>query len=824
MILGSEPFLSHEITGLVQGRKRTDDATTTTRINRLLVHHTFDGSVWGVLQNKHRTANLKDKTRWKRVMNRHILVSKHTVGRLSRHDVHQTASRVCGTTRLTQQSETARSNHVAFPLDSSQLRNVHHVLSRRNSSFQRVAHRTFATITGTHDLEYPEAPEMSTAELQQLAMKYARQNNPVQAQAVVEKLVSGKTSDKVECTSEELSIVLASVIDCWLNYQTKQMEKLRGAVAQDESINLQHALLEEILYAAESASELVENMSTTSPHHVLASLKAWANVCVGARVAGCTKLNWIRGIPQRAQHMFATHEDNQSLEGVNQVLKAWAYSGEHLRGTMAEQFFNEQLLSSGTGPLAMSPSGDSYRFIMRAWCWSNERRCAFTATGHFMRMMRLLEFGRDDMEPTIEDYHILFNSWTKAEYVLFSFLRDKEVPSTHIFTLKRDKTAPSKAYTVLEIAESVYRKGLTEIRPDLTCYQDALFTMAQRVNVPEVGELVDKTLLEMKKERMMIPDTKCYRASILAWKNVATAREYGDREGAIQRAFELLQEMIKAFHRTTVVTVKPATQDFNIVLEALSGSKLARATKQASALLDVMESSENEEGMTDALPDADTFRHLLSVWRASKKIERVDQASVVLDRFKGRMDQIRNISTDQAVVQAFSAFISVCASAAGRNETVNSELFAKAMKTIDDLRSYGLEPDTTTYTALLEASGKLLTSEGRDRHRALENIFVRACQNGYVDQAVLEQFKVSASTFLYAKLVVSQSQEVDGQKVIPESWTRNVTGYLVNSRGGRKVLPLTIDGQFTTPRAATEYKMRKLRRQSNKKMLQGGRM
>ena len=61
-------------------------------------------------------------------------------------------------------------------------------------------------------------------------------------------------------------------------------------------------------------------------------------------------------------------------------------------------------------------------------------------------------------------------------------------------------------------------------------------------------------------------------------------------------------------------------------------------------------------------------------------------------------------------------------------------------------------------------------------------------------------------------------------KVVPEVWTRNVTGFLANVKGGRKVLPLSIEGKFTFTKAAAEYKMRKLRRQDNKKMLQGGRM
>ena len=70
---------------------------------------------------------------------------------------------------------------------------------------------------------------------------------------------------------------------------------------------------------------------------------------------------------------------------------------------------------------------------------------------------------------------------------------------------------------MLELADSAYRKGSTMVRPDLECYTYALQTMSRRLNVPEVGDLVDQTLSEMKRERMLIPNTECYGAAIVAW-------------------------------------------------------------------------------------------------------------------------------------------------------------------------------------------------------------------------------------------------------------------------------------------------------------------
>lgn len=373
--------------------------------------------------------------------------------------------------------------------------------------------------------------------------------------------------------------------------------------------------------------------------------------------------------------------------------------------------------------------------------------------------------------------------------------------------------------------------------------------MSQRVNVPEVGELADQTLSEMKKERMIIPNTECYGSAILAWKHVAMGRECDDREGAIQRAFDLLREMIAAFHRTTIVTVRPTTEHYNHVLEALTVSKSSRATQKVEKLLselekaggevDVEEQDDDEEEealedsprlmsndkqVVDLAPNADSYKFALMVWRNSKSPHKLDSARDLLARFTSRIEQLRNVSSEKSLVEVMSAFISVCArDGSNKDRDEKMKVMLTALRTLERMRALGLTPDSTTYAALLEACDSLV-DDGQDRQRILENIFGRACSEGYVDQAVLQHFKAAASTYLYAKLLVAPSMEVEHMKVVPEGWTRNVQGFSVNSKGGRKVLPLTIDGQFTFTKAAAEFKMRKLRKQANKKMLQGGRM
>eukprot|EP00980_Cylindrotheca_fusiformis_P022333 scaffold9191_cov114-Cylindrotheca_fusiformis.AAC.28 len=234
-------------------------------------------------------------------------------------------------------------------------------------------------------------------QLKQLAMKQCRQGNPSEAQAILERLSSDSPGEK------ELN---TSIMDAWIKYQAKCHAALKDAVSDEEDAQSKaHSLhLKEMCHSAERASDLLYTMDDPSSHHFVAVLSLWANACEASYESGALKIDFVRGIPQRAQHILNL-QANPTVESYNQVLKAWAYSGEHLRGTMSEQLFQK----------IVDPNGESYKNIIRAWCWSKERRSAFTATGYFMRMMRLLDTGRLDMEPSLNDYHVLFRAWTRAE-------------------------------------------------------------------------------------------------------------------------------------------------------------------------------------------------------------------------------------------------------------------------------------------------------------------------------------------------------------------------------------------------------------------------
>jgi len=222
-------------------------------------------------------------------------------------------------------------------------------------------HATFSTTTPTTPPELTVST--SQDELEDLVRKYTADGKLEEAKAAFQQIHQPK---------EDL---LNSIIDAWLDDDIYQ-----------KTPSQQYQIVS-------SASELLQQfpISTKALEDVLT---AWANIS-----------SQHRGIPQRAQHLLLSHPSQPSTNASNQLLKAWACSHEHLRGTMAEQVFASM----------NSQDGATYHWIIRAWAWSGEKRSAFTATGHFMRQMRGLEKGQRDMEPTVEDYQIVLETWTRAE-------------------------------------------------------------------------------------------------------------------------------------------------------------------------------------------------------------------------------------------------------------------------------------------------------------------------------------------------------------------------------------------------------------------------
>ena len=661
------------------------------------------------------------------------------------------------------------------------------------------ASKYFSSSTATNNTT--DYSNLSINELKQLAIQslrqYQRQPSNQQQQ---HELVLQHILERTKQSESDFSAIQTSLIDAWTTHQSSIIRDMKEAQSHETTTsNQQREQLQQVLSSTHSMTNILESMESPTPHHYVAILKAWANTCKIAKLINASKRPEIVGIPQRTQlilNQMATDNDNHiSVEAYNEVIKAWAYSSEYLRGAMAEQVFRK----------IQFPTGKSLRLIMRAHAWSNEDRSAFQATGHFMRMMRLLEAGREDMEPSsIDDYHLLCNAWTQAG----------------------DKNSSSKVYSVLQIMQNAFDRGHTNIRADLQCYRDALITMSRRQNVEDVGNLADETLKEMK-DQMIFPDTKCYSSAILAWKHVAMSRDCLYPEHAIRRTQELLQEMTEAYHRTTEVLIQPTTQDYNNVLQAMTLSKNPQTLLHAQDLFKALKDDASSTGG----PDAPSYKYLLGILKNSRSPMKHSIASQLLQEIKDKYTTDENWSSSElakeSTMDAFTAFVRVCGSTGNTSKTSpnlsrqdRTKMMTVALQVLTDAKQLGLTLNSDTYTALVEACDSLLSVNEKERESVLSNVFLRACEEGFVNQGLLESFKSAASAHLFANLVVSNSIPMEDIKIVPESWTRNVKG----NREGRQVMPLSIHGNFTFTKRAAEYRMRKLRQRKNQKFLRGGRL
>jgi hypothetical protein len=181
------------------------------------------------------------------------------------------------------------------------------------------------------------------------------------------------------------------------------------------------------------------------------------------------------------------------------------------------------------------------------------------------------------------------------------------------------------------------------------------------------------------------------------------------------------------------------------------------------------------------------------------------------------------VQTKDDVVDVFIAFVELCGSYSVRSEEEGQQVLQEALTALETMHTvHRLRPNATTYASLLQACGKLLPV-GNERDRAVENVFLFCCQDGAVNGHVLKQLRSVVTPEEYTKLVIAQSEELEGVKVVPEAWTTRELGGKVVSADGRRALPLSIDGSLIVTTAMQNFQSRKILDKRNRNLLRGGR-
>jgi len=404
----------------------------------------------------------------------------------------------------------------------------------------------------------------------------------------------------------------------------------------------------------------------------------------------------------------------------------------------------------------------------------------------------------------------------------------------HLSSSHRDKNTPVKAMGMLRIMEYAESKRHCGVIIDETCYRYFLQASAKAAVLPEQGPLADQILNKLK-QRQIVPDGDCYGAAIRIWKNAALNPLYGmTREHNVTRTVELLEELSTAHQRSALAMIRPTTEHFNDVLEALSASDRAVSRDIAATLVDVMESAINEDSdsaLVDIRPNIDTYKWFMLVHSKSKRPDKIESAKQVLERVKANLTTVAedNARLEDSLVGVHNAFVQVCASYQAGSDERNSrmtgeEVLQNALRAVEDLRTvYGLSPNSETYANLLGVC-KTQLEVGSKRSRIMEDIFQSCCAEALVDESVLQALKSTTSGEQYYELVVSKSDIVEGTRMVPEDWTCNVGVNRIITADGRRAKPLSVDGRYTITKAMKEYKMRKLRSKANQRVLQGGRL
>jgi hypothetical protein len=394
--------------------------------------------------------------------------------------------------------------------------------------------------------------------------------------------------------------------------------------------------------------------------------------------------------------------------------------------------------------------------------------------------------------------------------------------------------------------DRVFKKGVTMLQPDTTCYRYVIETAANRPHRPDLGPLVDDTL-QMMRDRFIVPDTGCYTAAIRTWKNAAVHQSdvsSKNQQISVSRAIELLTEMDVAHNQSTLVSISVSTENVNDVLEALTVSTHPSRTSVVEDLLSKLE-RQSTTGSSDASasmlqPTNDSYVYALRVWSSVESIEKIAKGKAILWRVKDNYAALSSQSVNSTrkrdrTVEIFNEFVKLCGSYRSQSNKEGLQVLGEALDSIRVMRSLGertdsqvstrpqLMPNSTTYSSLLSAVSNLLTL-GVERRISVENIFKMCCNDGMVDQNVLMCLREAASDEQFANLVDAHSETVEGSKVVPEAWTQNALGRRIVSVDGRKTTPLGVDGQFKTTIGMKEFQMRRLRDHRNRNLFQGGRL
>jgi hypothetical protein len=243
------------------------------------------------------------------------------------------------------------------------------------------------------------------------------------------------------------------------------------------------------------------------------------------------------------------------------------------------------------------------------------------------------------------------------------------------------------------------------------------------------------------------------------------------RPGAPQQAENLLKTMYQEYLNGNH-SAKPNTQAITLVMDCWAKSGNREAGQKAESLLNWMIDLYETTKDDSFKPNAVTWNAVVNAWAKSRVFGKAIRAKQVLDR----MVNLYEANNDEAKPNTFvyTAVVNAAAYTVGDfKEKQDAFRIARSTLTALEKSNYG-EPNQVTFGAYVTACRNLIP-EGKSRFEAVTEVFHKCCQEGMVNDMILQRIHSALSTD-ELKTLLRNFVTLDGcinSKALPTEWRRN---------------------------------------------------
>ena len=376
------------------------------------------------------------------------------------------------------------------------------------------------------------------------------------------------------------------------------------------------------------------------------------------------------------------------------------------------------------------------------------------------------------------------NKGQQAESILALFEKEYNISPNektfgallNVWAKSFEPNAAYRAEEILKRMEQLAQKGNSDFQPNLFAYTTVIDAFANRSERDKNAANIAASILE-KLFVLAVSHGEEFRPNVVCCNTVIKAYARSNKRGSTDKAFELLNLMIKG-PTDGLQIARPNIISFNTVLMAFATnnepkawekalsvfsllkhlsingdisfspnlvtySTLLHAIKEypnrqnlviAEALLGEMERI-SKQGNLEIFPDNRCYTFVISAYAKSSEMRKAWKAKQLLDRM-----MCNGINAD---IYTYTAALSACRNSIEVKEKEKVEILDILLKFIDRMKIDKIHPNEVTYAVMLEAIARLCTDEGK-RTMLLKKIFTSCCKEGFVTKRILDQIPMEA--------------------------------------------------------------------------------